>query len=66
MEKKTIHRKHRKYDDAFKNEVLKMIKTRSVSDVAQSMGIGENLLYKWRAEEKNKSNALGSGSKQRT
>jgi transposase len=52
MEKKTMRKKHRKYDANFKSEVLKMIKTQPVAEVAQKMGIGENLLYKWRAEEK--------------
>lgn len=54
MEKKTINKKHRKYDDAFKAEVLKMAKTKGVPEVARSMGIGENLLYKWRSDEKSK------------
>jgi transposase-like protein len=31
-----------------------MTKTRSVAEVALSMGIGENLLYKWRSDEKTK------------
>lgn len=31
-----------------------MTKTRSVAEVARSMGIGENLLYKWRSDEKAK------------
>jgi transposase len=52
MEKKTINKKHRKYDEAFKAEVLKMTKIKSVPEVARSMGIGENLLYKWRSDEK--------------
>jgi transposase len=54
MEKKTANKKHRKYDENFKSEVLKMTKTRSVAEVARSMGIGENLLYKWRSDEKTK------------
>lgn len=54
MEKKTINKKHRKYDENFKQEVLKMTRTRSVAEVARSMGIGENLLYKWRSDEKAK------------
>ena len=36
------------------SQVLKMTKTRSVAEVARNMGIGENLLYKWRADEKSK------------
>lgn len=31
MEKKTVNKKHRKYDENFKSEVLKMTKTRSVA-----------------------------------
>jgi len=54
MEKKTSIKKHRKYDENFKQEVLKMTKTRSIAEVARSMGIGENLLYKWRSDEKSK------------
>ncbi len=45
MEKKTAGKKHRKYDENFKSEALKMTKTKSVAEVARSMGIGENLLY---------------------
>lgn len=48
-------RKHRKYDADFKKEVLKMLNSdRSVPEVAIAMGIGENLLYKWRADEKSR------------
>ena len=50
---KAQKRKHRKYDADFKKEVLKMLNSdRSVPEVA--MGIGENLLYKWKAEEKSR------------
>lgn len=54
MEKKDNRRGgRRKYDDGFKNEALTMIRAgRSVPDVARVLGIGENLLYKWRAEQK--------------
>ena len=54
MEKKTSIKKPRKYDENFKQEVLKMTKTQSVAEVARSMGIGENLLYKWRSDQKSK------------
>jgi transposase len=60
MEKKTVNKKHRKYDESFKQEVLKMTKTRSVAEVARSMGIGENLLYKWRSDEKSKETPVES------
>ncbi|WP_072366570.1 transposase [Chitinophaga sancti] len=43
----------RKHDATFKAEVIKMVSSgRSVSDVAQSMGIGENLVYQWKNAEK--------------
>ena len=51
MEKKNVVKKRRKFDSAFKMEALKMINTgRSVSEVARALGVGENLLYNWRAE----------------
>jgi transposase len=42
--------KRRKYDASFREEVLRMISSgRPVREVAQSLGIGENLIYKWRS-----------------
>src|ERR1700712_4600649 len=62
MEKKTVNKKHRKYDENFKSEVLKMVKSgRSVPEVARLMGMGENLLYKWRSDEKAKETPIESG-----
>lgn len=53
MEKKSIQKHRRKYDEQFKAEVLKMIESgTNVAEVSRKMGIGENLLYKWRAEQK--------------
>lgn len=53
MEKTSINKKRRKYDESFKMELLKMVKSgRSVAEVSRTMGIGENLLYKWKSEEK--------------
>lgn len=38
----------RKYDSDFKNEVLKMVESgRPVPEIAQSLGIGNNLIYYW-------------------
>lgn len=43
----------RKYDEGFKTEALGMVNGgRSVPDVARSLGMSENLLYKWRGEQK--------------
>ena len=53
METNKATKKHRKYDDGFKKEALKMVFSgRSVPDVARSLGIGENLLYNWRNADK--------------
>ena len=54
MDKK-MHSKQprRKYDEGCKTEALQMVTAgRSAADVARSLGIGENLLYKWRSEQK--------------
>ncbi|WP_460966063.1 transposase, partial [Spirosoma litoris] len=41
--------KRRKYDAAFKADVLKMIANgQSVTYVAQALGISEALIYKWK------------------
>mgnify|MGYP001564322945 CR=1 FL=1 len=54
MEKqKKIKTPRRKYDEGFKTEALRMTNSgRSVPDVARSLGMSENLLYKWRSEQK--------------
>src|SRR3954452_25191175 len=42
--------KRRKYDASFKQEVLQMVLNgRPVSEVAQSLGIGENIIYRWKS-----------------
>ncbi len=39
----------RKYDDAFKQQALQMIRLgQPVPAIAQSLGISEGLLYKWK------------------
>jgi transposase len=53
MEKKTLKKKHRKYDADFKSEALRQVSNgRSIPDVAKSLGIAENLLYNWRSHQK--------------
>jgi transposase len=50
MKEKSTGAKRRKYDASFKEEVLRMIHNgRPVTEVAQSLGIGENLIYKWKS-----------------
>ena len=53
MKEKMGPEKRRKYDAAFKEEVLKMVfNGRPVPEVAQSLGIGENLIYRWKRRDK--------------
>lgn len=50
-----MKRKQRKYDHHFKEEALRMVSSgRSVPEVARARGMGENLLYNWRSDEKAK------------
>lgn len=50
MKEKTDGVKRRKYDASFREEVVKMVLNgRPVSEVAQSPGIGENLIYRWKS-----------------
>ena len=45
---KTI-KTRRKYDDVFKQQALQMLRLgQSVPAVAQALGVGEGLLYKWK------------------
>jgi transposase-like protein len=39
-----------KYDASFRQEVLRMVLNgRPVSEVAHSLGIGENIIYRWKS-----------------
>jgi transposase len=52
-EKTTGGAKRRKYDASFKEEVLRMVAAgRPASEVAQGLGIGENLIYKWKSRSR--------------
>ena len=58
MKEQTTTVKRRKYDAAFKQEVLQMVYNgRPVKDVSQSLGIGENLIYRWKSRAKHSSAA---------
>lgn len=47
----------RKYDAAFKEEVLQMVfNGRAVSEVARSLGIGENIIYRWKSRYRTREN----------
>ena len=44
-------RSYRKYDAGFKMEAINQIKNgRSVKELSASLGVGEALLYRWKAE----------------
>lgn len=60
MEKKSVKSTRRKYDADFRKEVLKMVESgRPVTDIAQSLGIGSNLIYQWIKRTKKRSSAPG-------
>lgn len=49
MKEQTSSSPRRKYDDEFKRQALQMIDHgQSVRSVAQALGVGENLLHKWK------------------
>ena len=49
MELNKATKSRRKYDKDFKCEVLKMVQNgRPAREVAESLGIGENLIYRWK------------------
>lgn len=51
MENKATKKTRRKYDDSFKKEVVSMIAAgRSVPDISGSLGIGDNIIYRWRQQ----------------
>lgn len=49
--KKRTNKPRRQYDSDFKKSAIQLVLNgQSVPTVSQSLGIGESLLYKWRAE----------------
>ena len=59
MKEQTTKVKRRKYDAACKQEVLQMVlHGRAVQEVSQSLGIGENLIYRWKSRAKATSTAV--------
>jgi transposase len=62
MTGKSSKKTRRKYDASFKEDVLKMIMSgRSVSEIAEALGISVNLIYTWKKTAEN-SSAVPSGS----
>ena len=57
MQNKNAQKPRRKYDATFKAEVISMIASgRPVPEIARSLGIGENVIYRWRKQ------AIGSAT----
>ena len=49
MQNKNAQKPRRKYDASFKQEVVSLIASgRPVPEIARSLGIGENIIYRWR------------------
>jgi transposase len=45
--------KRRKYDADYKAEVLKMLASgQTAPQIAKLLGVGENLIYRWKSEQK--------------
>ena len=63
MKEKTTSPKRRRYDADFKEEVLQTVFSgRPVNEIAQSLGIGENLIYRWKSRYKAKVQQPGAES----
>ena len=63
MKEKKEQNQRRKYDADFKKEVLNMVyHGRAVREIAQSLGISENLVYRWKSLS---GTASGTSLKQR-
>ncbi len=53
MAEKTSSKKRRKYDTDFKAEVLKLVASgKPVTEIAQSLGVGENIIYRWKSKQR--------------
>lgn len=63
MEAKIQKRSRRKYDADFRKEVIKMVESgRKVPDIAQSLGIGTNLIYQWLKRSRANANSSENSS----
>jgi len=63
MQNKNAQKPRRKYDASFKQEVVSMIAAgRPVPEIARSLGIGENVIYRWRKKALEGSETLSVGT----
>lgn len=59
MSNKTEKGSRRKYDESFKEDVVKMAESgRSIPEIARSLGISETLIYRWRNRTKSSQDGL--------
>lgn len=55
-EENSNKRKYRKYDSAFKANVVSQIRQgRSIKDLSSHLGVSESLLYKWKSDSEGRS-----------
>lgn len=65
MTEKTGQKKRRKYDEYFKAEVLKMVASgRPVREISQALGLGENIIYRWKSKQMQGSSGRAKGEKE--
>jgi transposase len=70
MTDKTSSKQRRKYDSdrraaPFKTEVLKMVAHgKPVAEISQALGIGENLIYRWKSKQRQASCSETKGKKE--
>ena len=63
MQNKNTQKPRRKYDASFKSEVVSMIASgRPVPEIARSLGIGENVIYRWRKKALDNSAAIAEAT----
>jgi len=60
----TPYRQHRRYDKAFKLEVLQRIEQsdRTLASIAEELGINPGLISRWRRKFKSQENEASSGN----
>lgn len=60
MKENKIVKRRRKFDQDFKQEVLKMVENGcEINDIAQSLGIGNRLIYRLRNSANGKMKSVG-------
>ena len=62
MTEKTNSKQRRKYDSGSQTEVLKMVAHgKPVAEISQALGIGENLIYRWKSKQRQASSSETKG-----